>query len=73
MRRTDAVHEGGVLRPMRPLGLRPGEHVSLTIVRSSDPGRWNLDRLAAHPRADLDLARAGMREWFAALEDLDQR
>lgn len=69
----EAVYEDGVLRPLRPLGFRPGEHVALTVARRSDPGRWNLDRLAAHPMADLDMARAGMRGWFAALRDLDQR
>jgi len=29
--RVDAVYEGGVLRPLRPLGLEEGQRVSLTI------------------------------------------
>lgn len=64
---VDALYENGVLRPVSALPLRPGERVSLVVVRRPDDARWDLDRLAAHPDEDAALAEAGLDDWAAAL------
>lgn len=46
MRVVEARFESGLLRPTRPLALRPGERVHLIVVRQPDPQRWDLARLA---------------------------
>jgi predicted DNA-binding antitoxin AbrB/MazE fold protein len=70
---VDADFEDGVLRPLRPLGLHPGERVRLVIYRhqSSDLSRWDLSRLGGAQGEDLELAEAGLSEWAAALEAED--
>ena len=69
---VDALYENGVLRPVSALPLRPGERVSLVVVRRPDEARWNLDRLAAHPDEDMALAEAGLGDWAAALDREDR-
>lgn len=69
---VDALYENGVLRPVSALPLRPGERVSLVVVRRPDQARWNLDRLAAHSGEDLALAEAGLDDWAAALDREDR-
>jgi predicted DNA-binding antitoxin AbrB/MazE fold protein len=57
---VEADYEDGVLRPVKPLPLRPGERVHIIVRRQSDPARWNLDRLAKVGGEEaLDLASAG--------------
>ena len=69
MRVVQAQFENGVLRPSERLGLRPGEQVSLIVVRRPDPSRWDLTRLAktAHGE-DLGLAEQGLADWAADLD-----
>ena len=43
---VEADYEDGVLRPVKPLRLRPGERVHIIVRRQSDPARWDLERLA---------------------------
>lgn len=69
---VDALYENGLLRPVSPLSLRPGERVAVIVVRKADPARWNLARLAAHGDDDLALAEAGLDEWAAALDREDR-
>lgn len=68
---VDALYENGLLRPMSPLPLLPGERVAVIVVRKADPARWDLARLAAHGD-DLALAEAGLGEWAAALDREDR-
>ena len=63
MRQVEALYENGLLRPAKPLNLRPGERVGLIVVRHSDPSRWDLKRLAAAESEDADLAGAGLDEF----------
>ena len=63
----DALYENGLLRPVSPLPLRPGERVAGIVVRKADPARWDLARLAAHGDDDLPLAEAGLDDWAVAL------
>ena len=69
---VDALYENGLLRPVAPLPLRPGERVSVIVVRKADPNRWDLVRLAAHSDDELALAEAGLAEWAAALDREDR-
>ncbi len=71
MRPVEALYENGLLRPAKPLNLRPGERVGLIVVRRSDPSRWDLTRLAAAGAEDADLASAGLGDFAAALERED--
>jgi predicted DNA-binding antitoxin AbrB/MazE fold protein len=71
MRPIDALYENGLLRPLSPVGLRPGERVALIVVRRPDPDRWDVSRIAAHGDEDLALAAAGLAEWAAALDGED--
>ena len=68
----DALYENGLLRPVSPLPLRPGERVAVIVVRKADPARWDVARLAAHGDDDLALAEAGLDEWAAALDREDR-
>ena len=68
----DALYENGLLRPVSPLPLRPGERVAVIVVRKADPVRWDLARLPAHSRDDLALAEAGLDEWATALHREDR-
>ena len=72
MRPVDALYENGLLRPVTPLPLRPGERVALIVVRRPDSSRWDSIRLAAHADDDLALAEAGLEEWVAALNREDR-
>lgn len=71
MRPVRARYENGALLPAKPLPLRAGDNVALIFVRESDPSRWLLDRLAAHPGEDVALAEAGLAEWGDALDRED--
>jgi predicted DNA-binding antitoxin AbrB/MazE fold protein len=69
VRVVEAQYEDGVLRPTQRLGLRPGEQVSLIVVRRPDPSRWDLARLVkAGNREDLALAEQGLTEWSGELD-----
>jgi len=69
---VDALYENGLLRPVSPLPLRPGERVAVIVLRKADPARWDLTRLAAHGDDDLALAEAGLDDWAAALDREDR-
>ena len=69
VRVVQAQYEDGVLRPTERLGLRPGEQVSLIVVRRPDPSRWDLARLVkAANGEDLALAEQGLTEWAGELD-----
>lgn len=73
MEQVDARYDSGVLTPTKPLPLRPGEWVSLIVLRRPDPLRWDLDRLSLAARGDeADLAEQGLDRWLSALEDEDR-
>jgi len=66
---VQAQYEDGVLRPAERLGLRPGEQVSLIVVRRPDASRWDLARLAKNANGeDLGLAEQGLAEWAGDLD-----
>jgi predicted DNA-binding antitoxin AbrB/MazE fold protein len=71
MRPVEARYEDGLLRPAKPLALRPGERVGLIVVRRPDPARWDLARLAGNATEDSELAGAGIGNWAADLEKED--
>ena len=74
MRVVEARFESGLLRPSRPLALRPGERVHLIVVRQPDPQRWDMARLANAPSADeAVLTEQGLEDWAASLEREDSR
>ena len=65
---------GGVLRPVRPLGLRPGEVVRLCVGRQSQRSRWDPERMAATSVGeDAHLADAGLARWASDLDEEDRR
>ena len=69
VRVVEAQYENGVLRPAERLGLRPGEQVSLIVMRRPDPSRWDYARLAkTMNEEDLALAEQGLAEWAAELD-----
>ena len=72
VRPLEALYENGVLRPAKPLNLRPGERVGLIVVRQPDRARWDLARLASSQADDADLASAGLNDWAAALDREDR-
>ncbi len=72
MRPVQAHYENGMLRPAKPLPLRPGERVMVLVIQQPDPARWDLDRLAASPGEDEALAQARRDDWAAALEREDR-
>jgi predicted DNA-binding antitoxin AbrB/MazE fold protein len=70
MKPVEAEFDNGVLHPVKPLRLRQGERVRLIVLRSSDPARWNLERMArAANSEDEALAEAGLTAWA---DDLDR-
>ena len=71
MRPVEALYENGLLRPAKPLNLRPGERVALIVLRHSDPSRWDLSRLSANAAEDLELASAGLDAFGANLDHED--
>ncbi len=72
MRPVEALYEDGLLRPAKPLNLRPGERVAVIVVRRPDPGRWDMDRLTLLSADDEGLTTAGLDDWAAALEREDR-
>jgi len=73
MKLVEACYERGLLRPTKPLALRPGERVNLIVVRRPDPDRWNLDRLAkSSTKEDVELAEQGLSDWSVNLDKEDQ-
>ena len=73
MKLVEARYEKGLLKPTAPLPLRPGERVSLIVVRQPDPNRWNLDRLQKTSSVqDIELAERGLADWSAKLDEEDQ-
>lgn len=73
MRPVEALYENGLLKPAKPLNLRPGERVGLIVVRRSEPSRWDLERLGAAGAEDIELANTGLDEFSAMLEREDSR
>jgi predicted DNA-binding antitoxin AbrB/MazE fold protein len=71
MRPVEALYENGLLRPAKPLNLRPGERVGLIVVRQADPSRWDFARLASASAEDDELATAGLDTWSADLDHED--
>jgi predicted DNA-binding antitoxin AbrB/MazE fold protein len=72
MRPVEALYENGILRPAKPLNLRPGERVGVIVVRQPDPQRWDLARLASNSAEDVELARAGLDGWSDDLDHEDR-
>jgi predicted DNA-binding antitoxin AbrB/MazE fold protein len=72
MRPVEALYENGLLRPAKPLNLRPGKRVGVIVVRQADPSRWDLARLAATSAEDSELATAGLDGWAANLDHEDR-
>lgn len=72
VRPVEALYENGILRPAKPLNLRPGERVGVIVVRQPDKSRWDFARLAARPAEDGDLASAGLDAWADALDREDK-
>jgi predicted DNA-binding antitoxin AbrB/MazE fold protein len=71
---VEAEYEKGMLKPSRPLALRPGERVHLIVMRPPDPKRWDLSRLAQSPAADeAVLAEQGLERWAADLDEEGRR
>ena len=69
VRVIEAQYEGGVLRPVEQLSLRPGERVKLIVVRNPDPKRWDLAKLAKTANGeDLAMAELGLAEWAGELD-----
>jgi predicted DNA-binding antitoxin AbrB/MazE fold protein len=68
----EATFEDGVLRPLRRLALRPGEHVGIVVVRRPDPARWDLKRLAGGSSEEQTLAESGLDAWESALDREDR-
>jgi predicted DNA-binding antitoxin AbrB/MazE fold protein len=74
MRLVEAQYESGLLRPTRPLALRPGERVRLIVVRQPDPKRWDMARLAKTCSAgESALTEQGLENWSANLDEEDRR
>jgi predicted DNA-binding antitoxin AbrB/MazE fold protein len=72
MRPVEALYENGMLRPAKPLNLRPGERVAVIVVRQPDASRWDLARLGSAPSEDEDLADQGLGDWSSALDSEDR-
>ncbi len=71
---VEAEYEKGILKPIRPLALRPGERVHLIVMRQPDPKRWDLSRLAQNSTADeAALTEQGLEGWAANLSEEDRR
>lgn len=70
---VEARYENGLLKPAKPLHLRPGEMVGLIVVRRPDPSRWNFTRLARGAAEDESFASTGLDAWADELEGEDRR
>jgi predicted DNA-binding antitoxin AbrB/MazE fold protein len=73
MRPVEALYENGLLRPAKPLNLRPGERVAVIVLRHPDPARWDLARLGASAEEDEELAGSGLEDWAADMDREDRR
>lgn len=73
MASVEAEYDNGVLRPMKPLHLQPGERVHIIVKRQADPSRWNFPRLAGANEEDVQLASTGLDDWAQMLTDEDRR
>lgn len=73
MRPVEALYENGLLRPTKLLPLRPGERVSIIVLRRPDAARWDLARLGSRQDEDEALAAAGLGDWAAALDAEERR
>jgi predicted DNA-binding antitoxin AbrB/MazE fold protein len=73
MASVEAEYDNGVLRPMKPLHLQPGERVHIIVKRQPDASRWNLPRLAGANQEDVELASTGLDDWAQLLTDEDRR
>jgi predicted DNA-binding antitoxin AbrB/MazE fold protein len=72
VRLVEAECENGVLRPVEHLALRPGERVSLMVLRRADPRRWDLARLSSiSHEEDLTLSEEGLAEWANSLDSAE--
>lgn len=72
MRPVEALYENGMLKPAKPLNLRPGERVAVIVVRHPEPARWDLARLGSTSNEDIELSTAGLDDWSASLDDEDR-
>jgi predicted DNA-binding antitoxin AbrB/MazE fold protein len=72
VRPVEALYENGMLRPAKPLNLRPGERVGVIVLRQPDRSRWDLARLASIQNEDAELASAGLYDWAGALDREDR-
>jgi len=74
MRVFEAEFDNGMLRPVDPLPLRPGEHVGIVLRRRPDPSRWDMRRLRKTFSSDEDteLSEEGLAEWADDLSREDQ-
>ncbi len=68
---VDALYENGSLRPVAPLPLRPGERVSVIVMRKPDASRWDRSRFQASDE-EMVLAEAGLADWADALDREDR-
>ena len=73
MRPVEACYEDGLLKPSVPLPLRPGERVSVIVVRHPDARRWDLSRLAMAALEDSAFAEQGLADWAKSLDDSEGR
>ncbi len=72
VRLVEAEYDNGVLRPVEHLALRPGERVSLMVLRRSDPRRWDFARLSSiSHEEDLALSEEGLAEWANSLDSAE--
>jgi predicted DNA-binding antitoxin AbrB/MazE fold protein len=73
MQRIEAQYEDGILRPARPLSLRPGERVAVIVMRQPDRARWDLMKLGSTETIDdVALVEAGLEDWARQLEEEDK-
>lgn len=72
MSRVAAKYEDGLLHPTKALPLKPGELVTIIVVRQPDPARWDLGRLPGTTGEDDELAELGLGDWAAALDREDR-
>ena len=71
MASVEAEYQNGVLRPLKPLRLQPGERVHIIVKRRPDAARWDLKRLANASDEDRELAAVGLDDWGQVLNDED--
>ena len=72
VRVVQAQYQDGVLRPAQRLSIRPGEQVSLIVLRRPDPSRRDLARLAKTANGeDHALAEQGLTDWAGELDEAE--